>query len=93
MALKHNLTLFFDVKPDGASTVIDFDLLKDPHAIHVGGITSVQNVRFPFYSTAVAAVPTGSNYSASITGSVVTVTFAVAPAAGDPFNIIVWLQL
>lgn len=96
MANQLSVTIGVPVLFDGTSTTFSFDLAKDPYAITSGApngqtegnATKIVNY---FTDTPLGRQPSGVissgslngvNFTASLSGTVITVTFASAPPAG-----------
>ena len=80
MALKNGVLVTVNLVGDGTSVSFSFDLLKDPYFLNN---TNVANW---FAVDRKAPEPIGifsssNDYTATLVGSVVTITFTVAPAA------------
>lgn len=85
MALQQTIDVGVEIVGDGSSTSFAFDLLKDPYSVEVGIIANWFAEDRPAYRS---VVPTGvssgdpSTYSVSLSGTLVTTTFLIAPASG-----------
>lgn len=95
MANQLSVTVGVPVLFDGSSTTFSFDLAKDPYAITSGApngnTEQLGQVVNYFTQERLATKPSGIvasgslggvNFTASLSGTVVTVTFASAPPAG-----------
>lgn len=83
MTLKNLLPIFVDYLTDGISTTLAVDLKKTPVTVApVYQSGTLVNAESKDLQGATAAFITPGPYTASLTGTVVTMTFAVPPPAG-----------
>lgn len=99
MAIQQLVGLDLDVIGDGTSTTFSFDLLKHPYSVTGAGATDIafalqnwfeedqKNQQPVALSSYVLLNGIASGLTASLSGTVITLTFATAPANGAGQNV------
>lgn len=92
MAIQAEWEIFFDLVGDGVATVFKLDLMKDPYYV-IQGMSDVSGQPLNWFSIPggggyrkpvgigfVQELGSGPSFTATLSGTVITITFSSAPA-------------
>lgn len=89
MAIQKVVNFTVSILGDGSTTVLTIDLLRDPYIINDGAAGTVENwfSRIPQSSWPIGVASNGSFYTATLNGSVITLTFGTAPTGQSSISV------